>query len=80
MNTYTASNARTKIFQLIDYASDSHEPILITGKRNNAVLISEQDWKAIQETLYLTSIPGMTESIKKGMKEPLSKCSRDLKW
>ena len=80
LNTYTASHARGKIFQLIDYTAESHEPILITGKRNNAVLISEEDWKAIQETLYLASIPAMAESIKEGMKEPLDKCSRELKW
>jgi PHD/YefM family antitoxin component YafN of YafNO toxin-antitoxin module len=53
---------------------------LITGKRNNAVLVSEEDWKAIQETLYLTSIPGMAESIKEGIREPLSNCSSELKW
>jgi prevent-host-death family protein len=68
------------LYQLVDNAEASHEPIQITGKRSNAVLISESDWRSIQETLYLLSIPGMRESIRKGMKEPLSKASKKLAW
>ena len=59
MTTLTATLARTKLYTLLDEVNDSHEPIQITGKRSNGVLISEGDWRAIQETLYLTSIPGM---------------------
>ncbi|MBE0713943.1 MAG: type II toxin-antitoxin system Phd/YefM family antitoxin, partial [Candidatus Aminicenantes bacterium] len=70
MTTLTASQARARLFKLLDQAASSHEPIQITGKRANAVLVSEEDWRAIQETLYLLSIPGMRESIRKGMKEP----------
>ena len=80
MSTLSASEARAKLYKLLDEAASSHEPIRITGKRNNAVLISEDDWRAIQETLYLLSIPGMRDSIRKGLKTPVEKCSNDLKW
>lgn len=80
MTTLTASKARAKLYKLLDQASSSHEPIQITGKRSNAVLVSEDDWRSIQETLYLLSIPGMRESIRKGLKEPVGKCRTELKW
>ena len=80
MTTMTASQARSNIYKLLDRTALSHEPIQITGKRNNAVLIAEDDWRAIKETLYLLSIPGMRESITEGLKAPLKKCGRELKW
>lgn len=80
MKTITATEARANIYKLIDTASAENEPIQITGKRSNAVLLSEDDWRAIQETLYLVSIPGMRDSIIKGMKEPLKKSSEKLEW
>lgn len=80
MTTLTASKARELLYQLLDQTAHSHEPIQIMGKRHNAVLISEEDWKAIQETLYLLSIPGMRESIQKGLKTPVEKCADNLKW
>jgi antitoxin YefM len=80
MTTLTASQARTELDRLLDKVAVSHEPIQITGKRNNAVLISEEDWSAIKETLYLLSIPKMRESIKKGLKTPLKECSREVEW
>ena len=80
MTTLTASQARARLYTLVDQTADSHEPIQITGKRNNAVLVSEKDWRAIQETLHLLSIPGMRESIRKGFKIPLKKCSPNLDW
>ena len=80
MTTLSASEARAKLYKLLDEAASSHEPIQITGKRNNAVLVSEDDWRAIQETLYLLSVPGMRESIRKGLKTPVEKCTKDLKW
>jgi antitoxin YefM len=80
MTTITASEARAGLYRLIDQAAETHKPILISGKRANAVLISEEDWSAIQETLYLMAIPGMRESIKEAMSEPLSKSKRVLKW
>jgi len=80
MTTLNASEARSKLYRLIDEASESHEPILITGKRANAVLVSEEDWRAIQETIYLLSIPGMRESIREGMETPISKCSKEVGW
>jgi antitoxin YefM len=76
----TASEARADLYRLIDQAAESHQPIMISGKRSSAVLISAQDWQAIQETLFLMSIPGMRESIKKGMAEPLAKSSKAVVW
>jgi prevent-host-death family protein len=80
MTTLTASEARAKLYKLLDEAASSHQPIQITGKRANAVLISDDDWRAIQETLYLLSIRGMRESIRKGLKTSVEKCSKELKW
>jgi prevent-host-death family protein len=80
MTSIRATHARTKLYQLLDEAANSHEPIKITGKRANGVLVSEEDWRSIQETLYLLSIPGMRESIRKGMKEPLEKSSLRPGW
>lgn len=80
MTTITASAARSGLYRLIDQAAESHTPIVISGKRANAVLISEEDWSAIQETLYLLAVPGMRESIKDAMTEPLSKSKKVIKW
>lgn len=80
MTTLTASEARAGLYRLIDQAAETHKPVLISGKRANAVLISEEDWSAIQETLYLLAIPNMRESIKDAMAEPLSKSKKVLKW
>ncbi len=80
MKTITATKARSNLYKLIDEVESSHEPIQITGKRSNAILISEADWRAIQETLYLESIPGMRESILEGLKTPVENCSEDLEW
>ena len=80
MTTLTASEARASLYRLIDQVAESHKPIVISGKRVNAVLVSEEDWGAIQETLYLLAIPGMRESIKDAMGEPLAKNKRALKW
>ncbi len=80
MITITATKARENLYKLIADSSTESEPIQITGKKGNAILISESDWRSIQETLYLVSIPGMRESIMKGMKEPIDKCSDNLKW
>ncbi len=79
MTTLTASQARAKLYKLLDEAASSHHPIQITGKRANAVLVAEEDWRAIQETLYLLSVPGMRESIRKGLKTPVKKCGKDSK-
>ena len=80
MTTLTASEARAGLYRLIDQTAESHKPVVISGKRANAVLISEEDWSAIQETLYLMSIPGMRESIKDARAEPLAKSKKVLKW
>jgi antitoxin YefM len=78
MKTITATSARSDIYGLIDTALESHEPIQITGKRGNAILLGESDWRAIQETLHLVSIPGMRDSILKGMAEPIEKCGKEI--
>jgi len=80
MTVLKASDARARLYRLIDEAALSHEPVLISGKRCNAVLLSEGDWRSIQETLYLLSIPGMRESIVEGLKTPLSKCAKKIAW
>ena len=80
MTTITASEARANLYRLIDDAASSHEPILITGKRTNAVLLSEEDWSSIQETLFLLSVPGMRESIVEGLQTPPDECSTELDW
>jgi len=80
MTTIKATEARSRLFKLLDEAAESHEPIQITGKRSNAILISEDDWRSIQETLYLLSIPGMRESIRKGLKTPITKCREKPGW
>lgn len=76
----TASEARANLYRLIDQIAESHEPVTIAGKRNHAVLLSAEDWAAIQETLYLLSVPNMRESIKQGMETPTSECSTELDW
>ncbi len=80
MSTLSATEARTKLYRLIDQASLSHEPIVITGKRCNAVLISEDDWRSVQETMYLLNIPNMRESIREGLATPIEDCKEDLDW
>lgn len=80
MTTLTASEARANLYRLIDQTAESHQPVHIAGKRTSAVLVSSEDWQAIQETLYLLSVPGMRESIKEDMAEPLDKRARTLKW
>ncbi|MBS0015217.1 MAG: type II toxin-antitoxin system Phd/YefM family antitoxin [Arthrospira sp. SH-MAG29] len=80
MNKYTAENAKANLENLIDTTSDSHQPILIAGKQNNAILISESDWRGIQETLHLSSIPGMRDSIIEGLQTSIEDCDDDLDW
>lgn len=80
MTTLTASEARASLYRLIDETSENHQPVRITGKRNNAVLVSADDWAAIQETLYLLSVLGRRESIREGMETPIEVCSKELAW
>ena len=78
MKTISATAARSDLYRVIDSALEDHEPVQITGKRGNAVLVSEADWRAIQETLYLVSIPGMRDSIRDGMAEPVKDCRKEI--
>jgi len=80
MTILNATEARAKLYSLIDEAADTHQPIVITGKRGNAVLVSEDDWNAIAETLHLLSVPGMRDSIQEGMDTPVDACSKELDW
>jgi len=80
MPTVNATEARSRLYKLLDEIAESHEPVLITGKRANAVLISENDWRSIQETLHLLSIPGMRESIREELNTPAEECSDKLDW
>ena len=76
----TASQARGKLYRLLDEVTESHEPVLITGRRSNGILVSEDDWRCIQETLYLMSLPGMRESLREGLATSVKKCSKRLAW
>lgn len=80
MTNVTVTEARKRLYKLLDEVAQSHEPVQIAGKRNSAVLVAEDDWRAIQETLYLNSIPGMRESITKGLKTPVEECEKELNW
>ncbi len=77
MTILSASEARPKLCRLIDETAISHEPVTITCKRRNAVLVSEEDWNAIQETIYLLSIDGTRESVREGLATPIEECDED---
>jgi len=80
MKTISVSQARANLYKLLEEAGESHEPLVITGKKGNAVLVAEEDWKAIKETIFLLSIPGMRESIREGLETPVEECAEDLEW
>jgi antitoxin YefM len=80
MTTLNATEARSRLYALIDETTDSHQPIVITGKRGNAILLAEADWNAINETLHLLSIPGMRKSIREGLETPVEECDGELDW
>lgn len=80
MTNVTVTEARKRLYKLLDEVAQSHEPVQIAGKRNSAVLVGEEDWRAIQETLYLTSIPGMRQSIQEGIATPVDECDEELDW
>jgi prevent-host-death family protein len=80
MTTLTATQARANLFKLLDQAAESHEPIQITGRRQNGVLVSEEDFRAMQETLYILSVPGMKESLLKAKKAPLKTYTQKRPW
>lgn len=80
MTGISATEARSNLYRLIDEAAESHQPIVIMGKRNKAVLVAEEDWSAIQETLFLLSVPGMRESVREGMETPVDECDEELDW
>ena len=80
MTSITATQARKQLYTLLDDVSESHEPIQIAGKRHSAVLVCEEDWRAVEETLYLNSVPGMRDSILEGLATPIDECDKELAW
>ena len=80
MTICNATEARSKLYTLMDETKETHQPIIITGKRGNAVLLAEDDWTAINETLHLLSVPGMRESIQEGLAANLDDCDEVLDW
>lgn len=80
MTIVSVSEARKRLYSLVDEVRETHEPVQIVGKRNSAVLVSEEDWRALQETLYLSSIPGMRDSIRAGLETPVEECDEDPGW
>jgi prevent-host-death family protein len=80
MTTLNVTEARSNLYTLIDETSETHQPIFIKGKRGNAVLLSEEDWNAINETMFLLTVPGMRESIREGMDTPIEECDKELDW
>jgi len=79
-NIISVSQARADIYNLMDRTAQTHEPIIITGKRNNVVMISQEDWEAIEETLYLNSIPNLSKSIQDAMQADDSEFSENIEW
>ena len=80
MTTLSATEARKRLFNLVDEVRETHEPVQIVGKRSSAILVAEEDWRAIQETLYLTSIPGIRKSIREGLNTPVEECDEEPGW
>ncbi|HEY9663193.1 MAG TPA: type II toxin-antitoxin system Phd/YefM family antitoxin [Allocoleopsis sp.] len=80
MNSLPSNQASSDLDQLIQTTASTHEPVLILGEQSNAILVSEADWNAIQETLYLLSVPGMRESIREGLATPIEECNEELSW
>ena len=80
MTTLKVTEARANLYKLIDDTLVNHESVVITGKRGNAVLLAEDDWNGINETLDLLSVPGMRESILEGMQESTDSAVTELNW
>jgi prevent-host-death family protein len=76
----SASQVRADIYNIMDETAQTHEPVLITGKRNNVVMLSQEDWNAIEETFYLNSIPKMAVSIQEAMKASDEEFSESIEW
>lgn len=71
MAAINATQARADLYRLLEEVARTHEPVEIKGRKGSAVLVAEEDWRSIQETLHLLSVPGMRESIVEGMSTPL---------
>ena len=80
MTTLSASEASKRLDEVLDDLAESHAVVQITGRRHCGVLVSEDDWRAIQETLFLTSVPWMKESIVEGLRTPVDQCAKELDW
>lgn len=80
MTAVSATWARANLYRLIDQVNEESEPLTITGQRGNAVLIGEDDWRAIQESLFLAGVPGLTESARQARGEGIGAGSDTLEW
>ena len=80
MTTVSTTQARSNLYRLVDEVNNSHQPVTITGRKSHAVLVGEDDWRAMQETMHLLSVPGMRESIREGLKTPIDDCDKALDW
>ncbi|MEO1685147.1 MAG: type II toxin-antitoxin system Phd/YefM family antitoxin [Cyanobacteria bacterium J06631_12] len=80
MTTHSIDEAQNNLRELIKETANSHQPVIIKSDDTNAVLLSEEDWSSIQETLHLLSVPGMRESIKEGLATPIADCDEALDW
>jgi antitoxin YefM len=80
MTTLTINEAKSQLYELVEQVGESHEPVFIRGEQTNAVLMAEEDWRAIQETLFLLNVPGMRESIIEGLNTPIEACSDEVEW
>jgi len=76
----SASKVKERLDSILDEVQNTYEPMIITGEKNSAVLISQEVWRSIEETLYLSSIPGMKDSIIDGMNEKIENCTTALEW
>jgi len=83
MKAINITKARADLFNIVESINENSVPIVLTNtKGKNVVLVGEDDWNSIQETIYLNSIQGMTTSLKKGMETSLKECIReeDVSW
>jgi len=80
MPVLNVKNAKKKLDSILEEVQDTYEPLIIAGEKHSAVLISEDVWRSIEETLYLSSIPGMKDSIINGMKEKIEDCASTVEW
>ncbi|HYR57312.1 MAG TPA: type II toxin-antitoxin system Phd/YefM family antitoxin [Chthoniobacteraceae bacterium] len=80
MHTFSIDEARAGLAQLLAQTAASHEPVAIADANVTGVLLSEADWRSVQETLHLLAVPGMRDSIREGLAEPVERCAEEAGW